>query len=110
MRDMNDLYKTMKKISGGAADSKKPADFVFGVLISVDPIKVQWGKHTLEDEFLEIPARFKYDTKEHRIDVIDCDSGGYIIIKPKIKKGDKVVMIKKHGGQRFLLLDKVVTE
>lgn len=103
--DIYDLHNAIKRISRDCAEAQKPSDFTYGVIQSLSPLKIKWDKIILDDDFLVITDTFKWKTKEHKF----TDTRGDTITFPaQIKTGDSVVMIKARGGQKFLIVDKVV--
>ncbi|MGE7916334.1 DUF2577 domain-containing protein [Lysinibacillus xylanilyticus] len=87
---MTDILKLIKKIAIDAVNSQKLTDIVYGTVISTSPLKVQIDqKLILEEVHLKLTQAVK-------------DSG--------LIQGDKVTMIRAHGGQQYLIIDKEVDE
>lgn len=85
----SNLVQVLKQVSKEEREASKPCDITMGIVYSVEPLKVKISqKLLLTDEFL---------IKTTYFDSLD------ILI------GDNVVMIRAQGGQKFLLLDKVVS-
>lgn len=84
------LTDTIKKIALDAAQSSKPfAKLMFGVVTGTAPLEIAVDQRiTLSSDFLMLTERVK---------------------QANMAKGDKVAMIQEQGGQRFLVLDKVVS-
>lgn len=84
------LTETIKRIALDAAQSSKPfAKLVFGIVINTAPLEISIDqKITLTSDFFVL-------TKAAN--------------QANMAKGDKVAMIQEQGGQRFLILDKVVS-
>lgn len=83
------LTDTIKKIALDAAQSSKPfAKLALGVVTGTAPLEIAIDqKITLSSDFLML-------TKS--------------AAQANLVNGDKVAMIQEQGGQRFLVLDKVV--
>lgn len=82
------LNQLIKKLAVEAVRAGKPCDIVKGVIVSEKPIRVRVSeKVTLDSEFFDITAA---------------------AVKAGLKKGDEVAMIRAAGGQRYLIVDKVV--
>lgn len=65
------------------------SDVVFGIVSNTSPMTVKLetsSKLNISEPFLVITDRFK---------------------KEPLSVGDKVVLVRAHGGQRFVILDKV---
>lgn len=84
----SNLVQLLKQISKEEREASKPCDVVVGTLSSVTPLKISISqKMYITEEFLLKTSYFA---------------------QLEIEKGDSVVMIRKQGGQEFLLVDKVV--
>lgn len=84
----SNLVQLLKQISKEERETSKPCDVVIGTIKSVEPLNVAISqKMYLSEDFLIQTSYFA------QLDV---------------KKGDEVVLIRKQGGQQFLLIDKVV--
>lgn len=85
----SNLVQLLKQISKEEREASKPCDVITGTVSAVDPLKISVSqKIYLSEEFLLKTSYFA---------------------QLEIKKGDNVVMIRKQGGQQFLLIDKVVS-
>lgn len=127
LRDMTDVLSIMKRTSKGVQDSAKPCDIVYGTVISTSPLKVKVDqKLTLEAEQLKL-TRAVMDhevemTVDHQTETATGGSGDSafeshlhnykgrkkFIIHNSLKQNDKVTMIRAHGGQQYLIIDKEV--
>lgn len=108
-----------------AVAAGKPCDIVTGVVTSVSPLKIKIAqKKILTKDFLILTSNVTdYETAvtitsgfspgghsqytgsgEHSHTV----TKGKAVIHNALKKGDQVVMVRQNGGQRYLVLDKVV--
>lgn len=84
----SNLVQLLKEISKEEREMSKPCDVVIGTVKSVKPLNVSVSqKMYLSEDFLIKTSYFA------QLD---------------IKKEDNVVLIRKQGGQEFLLIDKVV--
>ena len=89
MRDSTDLVRLMKQAAMEAVKTSQPSNIVFGTVTSASPLKIQISsKITLEKEMLMLTS---------------------IIVHNQLKSGEKVVLIKEQGGQRYIVLDRVVS-
>ena len=90
MHDSKDLLKLIKKAAYEAVEASQPADFCFGTVTKLAPLSIK-----IEDKLtLTAPQLVCTETIK--------------TLSPLVE-GDEVVLFKKKGGQRFLILDKVVT-
>lgn len=89
MHDATDFLKIIKKAAMDALEASKPSDFCFGTVTSVSPLKiVVEQKMTLGSAQLVLTEN--------------------IAVKNPLKANDEVILLKKKGGQKYLVLDRVV--
>ena len=83
---MPDLFNAMKQIAKDVFDTLQPADWCYGKVISLDPFQVQIDqKLALKKEFLAVRTGMSASS---------------------FKVGDKLILLRKQGGQEYLILDK----
>lgn len=83
---MPDLFNAMKQIAKDVFDTLQPADWCYGKVISLDPFQVQIDqKLPLKKEFLAVRTGMSASS---------------------LKVGDKLILLRKQGGQEYLILDK----
>ena len=83
---MPDLFNAMKQIAKDVFDTLQPADWYYGKVISLDPFQVQIDqKLPLKKEFLAVRTGMSASS---------------------FKVGDKLILLRKQGGQEYLILDK----
>ena len=83
---MPDLFTAMKQIAKDVFDTLQPADWCYGKVISLDPCQVQIDqKLPLKKEFLAVRTG---------------------VSASSFKVGDKLILLRKQGGQEYLILDK----
>lgn len=129
----SNLVQLIKQIAIDAVGASKPCDYRVGTVIDINPLKVRISKDIeLEEEFLQLSRNvtdfetevtieedYKWKTEEK--------SGGqdndafakhyHDIIVPKkkikvhgaLKSGEKVLMIRKSGGQKYIIVDRLVS-
>ena len=79
----------IKQICREERQSSKPTDLVIGSVVKTNPLKIKVSpKITIDSDFFYACERV--DTK-------------------KLKKGDSLAMLRAQGGQKYLVIDKVVT-
>ena len=127
MLDFVDLNNAIKAAAMKAVETSQPCDFLFGKVTSTSPLKVSIDqKMTLGSAQLVLTR----NVSDHKISVsVDWltgnESGGSgdsafashnhsisgtkeITIHNGLKVGDEVILLKKKGGQKYLILDRVV--
>lgn len=125
MRDAADALKIMKNSARKTQNASKPADIVYGTVISVNPLAVQVDqKLTIKQENLKLTrAVMDYEVEMTVDHVTENRSGGSgeaafelhnheykgrkrFLIHNGLVEGDKVTMIRVHGGQQYVVIDK----
>lgn len=76
----------MKQIAKDVFDTLQPADWYYGKVISLSPFQVQIDQKTvLKKNFLAVRTG---------------------VSASSFKVGDKLILLRKQGGQEYLILDK----
>lgn len=117
---MASLLEVIKTAGMDAVGASNPVSVLFGEVLSSDPLSVKVDQRfTLTADFLLVPAslvRLEIDLK-HRHSYTDDGSSRStsaaleekIVINPGLKTGDKILLLRVQGGQRFVIIDRVVT-
>lgn len=80
------MFTAMKQIAENVFEARRPADWCYGKVISLDPFQVQIDqKLPLKKEFLAVRTGMSASSFE---------------------VGDKLILLRKQGGQEYLILDK----
>lgn len=130
----NNLLQIIKKAALDAVINTNPANMVFGVVESINPLKVRLDQFlTLDQAFLIIPDIFL--GKEITVSFTDCDTHIKYYIEPEeegddpievqmdvqasgdkltfniqdeLKENDKLALLQLQGGQKYFILSKVI--
>ena len=106
MLDATDLLRAIKKAANDAIEAGQPSDFYFGKVTSTSPLKILVEqKMTLGKAQLVLTRNV---TNFKTTIVLDSEKK-QITIQNALQKGDEVILLKRKGGQKYLVLDKVVT-
>lgn len=127
LRDAHDMLNVVKRSSKGVQVSSKPCDIVYGTVESIAPLKVRVDqKLLLEQEQLKLTRAVMDYEVEMTVDHLTEDQEGgtsaeafemhnheykgrkKFLIHNGLIVGDKVTMIRTHGGQQYLIIDKEV--
>lgn len=127
LRDITDIVKTIKRSAKGVQVSSKPCDIVYGTVESIAPLKIRVDqKFLLESEQLKLTrAVMDYEVDMTVDHLTESRSGGggdvafeshnheykgrkKFLIHNGLVVGDKVTMLRAHGGQQYLVIDKEV--
>ena len=83
---MPDMFNAMKQIAENVFTAMRPADWCYGKVTSLSPFQVQIDqKLPLKKEFLAVRTG---------------------VSASSFKVGDKLILLRKQGGQEYLILDK----
>lgn len=127
LHDFNDLLYLIKKAAVEAVNASKPTAIVYGKVISSSPLKISVEqKMTLTSAQLVLTRNVTdyktYMTVNH---VTENKSGGSgessfashnheykgkkeFIIHNSLVVGDEVIMIQVQGGQKYIVIDRVM--
>ncbi|MFD0959798.1 DUF2577 domain-containing protein [Paenibacillus chungangensis] len=85
---MSTILNLIKQAGLGAVEAGNPVQLLFGEVVSAAPFRVQVDQRfTLPPEFLIMPESLSLRG---------------------LQQGDKLILLRMQGGQRYLLVDKVV--
>ena len=124
---MTDILKQFQGIVLGVLNAQKLCTIVYGTVISVEPLEVKVDqKLTLKKEQLKLTRAvmdYEVDMTIDHLTENRSGGGGYaefeshnheykgrkkFLIHNGLVDGDKVTMIRAHGGQQYLIIDKEV--
>ena len=127
MPDANDLLEVVKRAAIGAVNASQPSDFSFGKVISTSPLKILVEqKMTLGAAQLVLTRNVTdYKTRVTVDWLTGTASGGSgdssfashnhsvsgtkeMTVHNALQVGDEVILLKKQGGQKYLVLDRAV--
>jgi hypothetical protein len=118
------LLGVMKQAGTGAVEAGNPVAVLYGEVEKESPLAVRVDQRfTLTSEFLVVPESLL----EHKLDLQHShtytDAGGSgtsirvtetafaespAIIRRGLEMGDKLLLLRMQGGQRYVVLDRVV--
>ncbi|GKU79851.1 DUF2577 domain-containing protein [Paenibacillus sp. L3-i20] len=121
---MSNLLSTIKNAARDAIEASNPVNLLMGVIKSEDPLEVTVDQRfTLGADFLIVPeslTRLVLDLRHTHQYTDSSDSGTAnknttaalpvepFVIRRGLEKGDKVLLLRIQGGQKFLVMDRVV--
>jgi len=125
---MTDFLENIQGIVLGILNAQKLSTVVYGTVESISPLKVQVDqKLLLEQEQLKLTRSVMDYEVEMTVDHLTENRAGgsgdaafashnheykgkkKFLIHNGLIVGDKVTMIRAHGGQQYLIIDKEVT-
>ena len=99
------LVQIIKKAALEAVEASNPANVVFGTVLSANPLSIRVDqKIILTEEFL---VRSRNVTDYETEATIVSQGRERIIIHNALAVGDKVILMKMQGGQKYVVMDKV---
>lgn len=118
MFNSKDILLMFKKAALDIYNAQKPMGVCFGTVESISPLRIRIDQGLSIESHQLILTRnvIDYDldiTVNHTTDATDGHTHGYTGIKTftinnSLKQGEKVILNSLPGGQRYLVLDKVV--
>lgn len=127
MLDANDLLNAVKKAAMDALNASQPSDFCFGKVTSTAPLRILVDqKMTLGMAQLVLTRNVSDFKMEITVDwLTGAKSGGSgessfashnhnvsgrkeITVHNALQVGEQVILLKQKGGQKYLVLDRVV--
>ncbi|MFD2117249.1 DUF2577 domain-containing protein [Paenibacillus yanchengensis] len=121
---MTNLLSTIKQAAMDAVDASNPVSIVYGEVVQVEPLEIKVDQRfVLSAGFLIVPESLKkLELKlAHTHEYSDTGINGEtkktteaakyeepIVIRTGLLARDKVIMLRLQGGQKYLLLDRVV--
>lgn len=118
MFDANDLYNAIKVAAMKSVEASQPSDFCFGKVTGVSPLKVSVEqKLTLGSAQLvlsrnvtdySVNVTVDWNTEQSNTHAHEVKGVKKMIVHNGLKIGDEVILLKKKGGQKYLILDRVV--
>lgn len=101
------MTQLIKQIAAEAVAAGKPCDIVTGTVVSVKPLKIKVSQKLAPSEEFLLLGR---NVSDYETEITLPGSAGKskVTIHNAMKKGDTAVMIRQAGGQRYLVIDKVV--
>lgn len=86
---MPDLVDSIKLAALNLIENQLLSTFMFGVVTKASPLEILVEQRlSLDENFLVLPKT--------------------LVENEPLKKNDKVVLIRQHGGQKYLVIDRVV--
>ncbi|MBW7458397.1 DUF2577 domain-containing protein [Paenibacillus sepulcri] len=98
---MGSLLDVIKSAAGHAVEAGSPVNILYGNVVHASPLEVNVDQRfTLTADFLVLAENVQpYE--------LMIGSTNYVI-RPGLAAGDRVLMLRVQGGNRFVILDKVV--
>lgn len=135
MFDSNDLVKLIKKAAVDAVNASRPADMVFGKVVSEKPLKIKLDQkliltsaqlvlsRSVTDYTVEMTVDHTTENHTHTHSISDTYTGGgsassethkheykgkkKFLIHNALKKDEEVILMQLSGGQKYIVIDRI---
>ena len=123
---MHNLLQIIKKSAVEAVEASNPTKVMYGTVTAVSPLSIKIDQRfTVTESFLvltknvrdyEVEVTVEWTTEEksggsgddgfasHNHEIKDKKK---MIIHNALKTGDKVILLREQGGQKYIVIDKV---
>ena len=105
LHDTTDLMVLIKKIAANAIEAGKPTDYFFGKVLSKSPLKISVEQKIILDSAQLILTR---NVTEFETEITIEGKRHKIKVHNELDNGEEVILLRQKGGQKFLVLDRVV--
>ncbi|MCW2277727.1 DUF2577 domain-containing protein [Heliophilum fasciatum] len=113
------MLDAIKRAGLAAVEAGNPVAILFGTVTGVNPLEVNVEQRfTLTEDFLVVPERMIHYEVDltHKHDYIDTPAGekktqtalSPLVIRKRLEVGENVLLMRVQGGQRYVILDRVV--
>lgn len=99
---MSDFTDGIKKLAMSALENSQPSDVCFGTVSAVNPlaVRIEDLKMTLGAALVVVPDYLKDWSMPVTVD----GKSGTGVLPWGLKPGDRVILLKKAGGQKYVIL------
>lgn len=100
---MTDILNVIKRVAINAVNAQVLTDVVYGTVVSINPLKIQVHQRlVLEKEHLKLTKA----VKDYSVEMTVNGTKNTYTVHNDLKNGDKVTMVRAHGGQQYIIIDK----
>ena len=120
MLDVNDFLNAIKKAATDAVNTSQPCDFCFGKVVSTSPLKISIEQKltlgiaqlvltkNVTDYSVNITVDWDSEKSGEDLHTHKLQGVKKATIHNALKVGEEVILLKQKGGQKYLVLDRVV--
>ena len=104
MFNADDLLKLIKKSAVEAVNASKPANMVFGKVVSESPLKIQ-----VEQKLILGTAQLvlSNNVTDYTVEMTIGGNTQECTVKNALKTGEKVILMQMSGGQKYIVVDRI---
>lgn len=110
------MLNAIKQAAQDAIEASNPVTVMIGTVTKINPLEVNVDQRfTLDADFLIVPeslTRLEIDLRHAHTapgGTTDDALTEPVVIRQGLQAGDRVVLLRIQGGQKYLILDKVVS-
>lgn len=117
MLNATEFMAAVKKAALETIEASKPVNVYFGEVVSASPLQINVDqKMMLGEKQLVLTEKVSDYTTELKVDwqteresdhVHDISGRKKIVVYNGLGLGDKVILIRQQGGQKFIVIDRV---
>lgn len=104
MFNFDDLIKLIKKTSLEAVTASKPANMVFGKVVSNSPLKIRVDQKLILGE---AQLTLSQNVTDYRLSVTMDDETKIMTVSNALKNGEEVILMQVSGGQKYIVIDRI---
>lgn len=103
------MLNAIKRAAVEALDAGQPVAILFGTVTNTNPLEVNVDQRfTLDADFFIVPESLT--PLEVDLSPYFPSSGGpSVLIRRGLQPGDRVILFRMQGGQKYLIFDRVVS-
>lgn len=95
----------VKEAAVKAVKSEKPCDYIVGTVASIKPLKIKLS----DGDGVEIGAAFIHLARNVTDFELTLADGASLGVRNALEKGERVLLVRKWGGQDYVVVDRVVS-
>lgn len=102
---MSNIIEIIKKVALDAIEESNPCTVLYGTVTGINPLKINIEQRlTLDKDHLLLTD----NVKDYDVDVTNIKGKQKVTIHNDLKIGEKVLLLRIQGGQKYLVLDRVI--
>ena len=102
-----EMAESIKRLAQQQVDGTYPTVLLFGTISNTNPLTLKIDNKVYSSEFIVIPRHLT----NYEVTIEESTSQGYVErnvkVKSELKQGDKVIVARQQGGQKYIVLDRI---
>jgi hypothetical protein len=94
----------IKKTAVDAVNASKPANMVFGKVISTSPLKIKIDQKLILTSAQLVLSK---SVTNYRLSVTLDGNSKTMTVNNALKNGEEVILMQVSGGQKYIVIDKI---